>query len=146
MAEVLCSLKLQLHHATASRARAGRCDGRRLLRETVWALFARTSRSRARAPSVPAEMGGFALPGHRARLDAHLSSWVAGPARRWCGVHAQAEKVPALAERSAATDQRCRQSSVVACATFLELELLRAWPAAFGYRAGAHVLRHAWGG
>ena len=58
-----------------------------------------------------------------ARLDAHRSRWVAGAARRWCGVHRQAGKVLVLAERSAASAQRCRQRGVVACASFPERAL-----------------------
>jgi len=57
-----------------------------------------------------------------ARLDAHRSRWVAGAARRWCGVHGQAGKVLVLAERSAASAQRCRQR--VACASFPERALI----------------------
>ena len=56
-----------------------------------------------------------------APLDAHRSSWVAGAARRWCGVHWQDGKVLVLAERSAASAQRCWQHCVVARASFPEL-------------------------
>ena len=105
-------------HPAASRGRAGRCDGRRLLRETVRALSARESRSCARAPTMPAEIEGIALQAPTLRPGRSPPSNRPGEGRRCCGMRGAAVHALKGNGRSAACAKWCRKPRCVAAETF----------------------------